>query len=98
MQSILYLIIFIHAELGPNQAGELLLRGPQMMKGYFENNEANEKAFCLRSNQERGQEKWLRTGDVVKIDEKGYVTITDRSKDVIKAKGFQVSPAELEGA
>lgn len=67
-----------------------------MMKGYFENEAANEKAFCLRFNQ-GGQEKWLRTGDVVKIDENGYVTITDRSKDVIKAKGFQVSPAELEG-
>jgi 4-coumarate--CoA ligase len=83
-------------ELGPNEAGELLLRGPQMMKGYFENEDANEKAFyyCTRTGDD--QSKWLRTGDVVKIDERHYITITDRLKDVIKAKGFQVSPAELE--
>jgi long-subunit acyl-CoA synthetase (AMP-forming) len=66
-----------------------------MMKGYFENNNANEKAFYIRSKDENI--KWLRTGDVAKIDERGYITITDRLKDVIKAKGFQVSPAELEG-
>lgn len=78
-------------ELGVDEPGELLLRGPQMMRGYLHNDEANQKAFCTI-----GDEKWLRTGDVVKIDSRGYITITDRLKDVIKAKGFQVSPAELE--
>lgn len=63
-----------------------------MMKGYFENEKANKQAFY-----EQDGIKWLRTGDVCKIDERGYITITDRLKDVIKAKGFQVSPAELEG-
>jgi acyl-CoA synthetase (AMP-forming)/AMP-acid ligase II len=80
-------------EVGFGEQGELLLRGPQMMQGYLRNEEANEKAFFV--NQSDGQ-KWLRTGDVVKIDKSGYITITDRLKDVIKAKGFQVSPAELE--
>lgn len=68
-----------------------------MMKGYLENDKANESAFHLRQGEDGSEEKWLRTGDVVKIDERGYITITDRIKDVIKAKGFQVSPAELEG-
>jgi long-subunit acyl-CoA synthetase (AMP-forming) len=80
------------AELGPNEAGELLLNGPQMMKGYFENEQSNKDAFEMRQGVQ-----WLRTGDVAKIDEGGYITITDRLKDVIKASGFQVSPAELEG-
>jgi 4-coumarate--CoA ligase len=81
------------SELGPNEEGELVLHGPQMMKGYFENAEANEKAFYYRSEDDH---KWLRTGDVARIDDRGYITITDRLKDVIKAKGFQVSPAEVE--
>ena len=64
------------------------------MKGYLENDEANARAFYRRQEDDT---KWLRTGDVARIDERGYITITDRLKDVIKAKGFQVSPAELEG-
>lgn len=91
------LTLLMTSELGHNEPGELLLRGPQMMKGYYENEDANQKAFYHCSRTEEDQGKWLRTGDVVKIDEKGYITITDRLKDVIKAKGFQVSPAELEG-
>ncbi|UZJ55181.1 hypothetical protein CBS101457_004501 [Exobasidium rhododendri] len=78
-------------ELGFDEAGELLLHGPQMMKGYFDNEAANKEAF-----QHRDGVRWLRTGDVAKVDERGYVTITDRLKDVIKSKGFQVSPAEVE--
>lgn len=80
-------------QLGHNEPGELLLRGPQMMHGYLQNEEANEKAFYM----DEQKQKWLRTGDVVKINESGYIKITDRLKDVIKSKGFQVSPAELEG-
>lgn len=74
------------------EPGELLLRGPQMMAGYLHNEEANEQAFA-----QVGGSTWLRTGDVALIDEKGFIKITDRLKDVIKSKGFQVSPAELEG-
>ncbi|MCO5585057.1 hypothetical protein L7F22_038989 [Adiantum nelumboides] len=80
-------------QLSHNEPGELLLRGPQMMHGYLRNEEANEKAFYV----DEQKQQWLRTGDVVKIDEVGYIKITDRLKDVIKSKGFQVSPAELEG-
>lgn len=68
-----------------------------MMKGYLRNDEANEKAFSIMQEDGGKKQQWLRTGDVAKIDERGYITITDRLKDVIKAKGFQVSPAELEG-
>lgn len=67
------------------------------MKGYLRNDEANEKAFSIMQKDGGEKQQWLRTGDVAKIDERGYITITDRLKDVIKAKGFQVSPAELEG-
>ena len=68
-----------------------------MMRGYLENDAANKEAFHFRKGDDGSETKWLRTGDVVKIDKRGYITITDRIKDVIKAKGFQVSPAELEG-
>lgn len=65
------------------------------MTGYLHNDKANAEAFYPTPDTPRS-EQWLRTGDIVKIDTRGYVTITDRAKDVIKAKGFQVSPAELE--
>lgn len=81
-------------ELGPDQEGELWLRGPQMMQGYLANDEANRNAFVPSIDD---PDRFLRTGDVVKISSKGYVTITDRLKDVIKYHGFQVSPSELEG-
>ncbi|KAE8234374.1 hypothetical protein CF326_g584 [Tilletia indica] len=94
-------------DLGPNEEGELILSGPQVMQGYLANEKANQAAFWEPTAQDDGQEgdastaktgatRWLRTGDVVRIDERGYITITDRLKDVIKANGFQVSPAELE--
>jgi 4-coumarate--CoA ligase len=76
-----------------NTSGELILQGPNMMSGYWDNEEANKKAFYIRP--EDGT-TWYRTGDVVSIDQKGYLRVTDRIKDVIKVKGFQVSPAELE--
>ncbi|PWN47465.1 acetyl-CoA synthetase-like protein, partial [Violaceomyces palustris] len=80
-------------ELGPNEEGELLLRGPQMMKGYLNDQASNRKSFHPSFED---PERFLRTGDVVKMDERGYITITDRLKDVIKYHGFQVSPSELE--
>ncbi|KAK0550463.1 hypothetical protein OC846_003660 [Tilletia horrida] len=85
-------------DLGPNEEGELILSGPQVMQGYLKNDAANESAFWRDAEaSEASGKRWLRTGDVVRINESGYITITDRLKDVIKANGFQVSPAELEG-
>ncbi|CAO3624155.1 unnamed protein product [Cunninghamella blakesleeana] len=76
-------------ELGDDQAGELLLKGPFQMKGYINNEEANRKTFTA--------DGWMRTGDVAKFDSKtGEFYIVDRIKDLIKYKGLQVPPAELE--
>lgn len=77
------------AELGPNQRGELWIRGPQMMRGYLNNAEATSE--CL------DREGWHRTGDIGYADEDGYFYIVDRLKDLIKYKAFQIAPAELEG-
>ena len=76
-------------ELGPNEIGELLVRGPQVMKGYFNNPEATAETIT--------EDGWLHTGDIVQMDEDGYVWVLDRKKELIKYKGFQVPPAELEG-
>ncbi|KAL4715780.1 hypothetical protein ACJJTC_006359 [Scirpophaga incertulas] len=74
--------------LGPDKTGELLIKGPNVMKGYRNNLEANKETIL-----EGG---WLRTGDIAKIDKTGLVYITDRLKELIKVKGYQVPPAELE--
>lgn len=68
--------------------GELWVRGPQVMKGYLNNPEAT--ALTI------DPDGWLRTGDVGFIDADGHLTIVDRVKELIKFKGFQVAPAELE--
>mmetsp|Transcript_30831 Transcript_30831/g.99437 ORF Transcript_30831/g.99437 Transcript_30831/m.99437 type:complete len:555 (+) Transcript_30831:90-1754(+) len=69
--------------------GELLVRGPQLMSGYLNNPEATRRALLPGG--------WLRTGDVVVANDDQTFTIVDRVKDLIKVKGLQVSPAELEG-
>lgn len=74
--------------LGPDQDGELLVRGPQVMKGYLNNPEATEETIDA--------DGWLHTGDIACIDADGYLFIRDRLKELIKYKGFQVAPAELE--
>ncbi|XAR50310.1 hypothetical protein NMG60_11004597 [Bertholletia excelsa] len=74
--------------LGPNQRGELWLRGPTVMKGYIGDAEAT--AATLDS------EGWLRTGDLCYFDSDGFLYILDRLKELIKYKAYQVPPAELE--
>jgi acyl-CoA synthetase (AMP-forming)/AMP-acid ligase II len=76
------------AELGPNENGELCYRGPNIMKGYLNNPDAN--ASTLKNG-------WLHTGDVGYADDDGYFYVVDRFKEFIKHKGYQVAPAELEG-
>ena len=76
------------APLGPGEAGEVWIRGPQVMKGYLNNPEATAATV--------DEDGWLHTGDVGRADEDGYVTIVDRAKELIKYKGYQVAPAELE--
>jgi acyl-CoA synthetase (AMP-forming)/AMP-acid ligase II len=76
------------ADLGLGERGELLIRGPQVMRGYWHNPEAT--AATLDAD------GWLHTGDIGFADEDGYYTIVDRLKELIKHKGYQVPPAELE--
>jgi long-chain acyl-CoA synthetase len=75
------------AELPAGAVGELVVRGPQVMKGYFNN--PLETALCLRDG-------WLFTGDLARRDRDGFFTIVDRKKDIIKTSGFLVFPAEVE--
>jgi long-chain acyl-CoA synthetase len=74
-------------ELPAGSVGELVIRGPQVMKGYFHN--PTETARALRGG-------WLYTGDLAKRDRDGFFTIVDRKKDIIKTSGFLVFPAEVE--
>lgn len=68
--------------------GEIFIKGPQLMKGYFEDPEATRAALT--------QDGWLRSGDLGSIDEDGYVTILSRKKELIIRGGFNVYPAEVE--
>ena len=65
-----------------------MVRGPQAFKGYLNQPEASAATFT--------DDGWVRTGDLVTIDADGYLSVTDRLKELIKVKGFQVAPAELE--
>nr|QJX14324.1 4-coumarate coenzyme A ligase [Anthoceros agrestis] len=70
------------------EAGEICIRGPQIMKGYFNNPEATANTIDKHG--------WLHTGDIGVVDSDGEIFIVDRVKEIIKFKGFQVPPAELE--
>ena len=72
--------------LGPGETGEIQIRSASVMAGYLPE-EANADAFA---------DGWYRTGDVGWLEPEGWVHLTDRSKEMIKVKGFQVAPAEIE--
>ena len=73
--------------VGPNQTGEVCFKGPQVMKGYLNNEKATSETI---------KDGWLHSGDIAFYDDKNRIYIVDRLKELIKVKGFQVPPAELE--
>jgi acyl-CoA synthetase (AMP-forming)/AMP-acid ligase II len=76
------------ADLGPGERGELWVRGPQTMAGYLHRPDATAAMVDA--------DGWLRTGDLVVVDDDGQLFLVDRLKELIKVNGFQVAPAELE--
>jgi long-chain acyl-CoA synthetase len=74
-------------ELKPNEIGELLIKGPQIMKGYWKRPDATNETIV---------DGWLRTGDLARMDEDGYFYIEGRTKDMVKYKGYKVMPREVE--
>ncbi|MFF3845834.1 4-coumarate--CoA ligase family protein [Streptomyces sp. NPDC002328] len=75
-------------DLGVGEPGEILIRGPQVMKGYLGRPDATAAMIDA--------DGWLHTGDIGRVDEDGWLFVVDRVKELIKYKGFQVAPAELE--
>jgi len=74
-------------EMPVGEDGEIIIRGPQVMKGYWKAPE--ETAHALRNG-------WLYTGDIGHVDADGYTYVVDRKKEMIKYKGFGIAPAEIE--
>jgi long-chain acyl-CoA synthetase len=74
--------------LAPGQEGEIVVRGPQVMKGYYNNKEETDKTI--------DKDGWLHTGDIARMDKDGYFYIVDRKKDLIIAGGYNVVPREVE--
>jgi long-chain acyl-CoA synthetase len=75
-------------ELGLGDIGEICVRGPQVMRGYWNRPDETEQVML--------EDGWLRTGDIGRIDEEGFVFIEDRKKDMILVSGFNVYPNEVE--
>jgi fatty-acyl-CoA synthase len=79
-------------ELPVGQEGELIVSGPEIMKGYWNRPKDNQESFL-----EIDGKRFLRTGDICRMDEEGYFYIVDRTKRMINAAGFKVWPTEIEG-
>lgn len=78
-------------EMPQGEAGELIARGPQIMKGYLNLPEASEKSLRIFEG-----ETWMYTGDIARMSEEGYITICDRSKDMLIVGGYKVFSVEIE--
>ncbi|MBU8920181.1 long-chain fatty acid--CoA ligase [Bacillus sp. FJAT-29953] len=78
-------------ELGPDQQGEIIVNGPQVLKGYWNRLEETKNSFVMIEGKE-----FFRTGDIGRYDEEGYFFLVDRVKRMINASGFKVWPAEVE--
>jgi long-chain acyl-CoA synthetase len=76
-----------HTDLPISESGELLVKGPQVMKGYWNNPQATAETLT---------DGWLHTGDIAKMDEEGYFYIVDRKKDMIISGGYNVYPRDIE--
>ena len=76
-------------DMPSGERGELIVRGPQVFQGYYGKPEATEEVFV---------DGWFRTGDIVQIDDEGFVRIVDRIKELIITGGFNVAPTEVENA
>ena len=79
--------------VAPGETGELVLCGPNVMQGYWQRPEENAHAFIERAGQ-----RWMRTGDIVRMDEEGYFRFYDRAKDLIKFKGLSIFAKDVEDA
>ena len=77
--------------VAPGQTGELVLAGPNIMLGYWQKPEESARVFF-----EAGGVRWMRTGDIVRMDEEGYFHFYDRAKDLIKFKGHSIFAKEIE--
>jgi long-chain acyl-CoA synthetase len=81
-------------EIPQGMIGELIIQGPQVMKGYWQM--PTETANMLREHPDLGPGRWLHTGDIALMDEEGYFQIVDRKKDMIICGGFNVYPRDIE--
>ena len=75
-------------DVAPGELGELVMRGPQIMLGYWKSPDATDAVL---------RDGWYWSGDVVRVDEAGRYFVVDRRKEMIKYKGFSIAPAEVEG-
>jgi long-chain acyl-CoA synthetase len=75
----------------PGETGELVLEGPHVMQGYWQRTEDTSRAFI-----DKAGHRWMRTGDIVRMDEEGYFHFYDRSKDLIKFKGYSIFAKDVE--
>ena len=83
------------SDVAPGAEGELVVRGPQVFSGYWKKPEETEAVFVADPD---GGTPWFRTGDIVSIDDEGFVRIVDRIKELIITGGFNVGPSEVEEA